>query len=97
MFLGLENEWVAVLSTLVLVVYALWFMREGVLANRPGRINTGVVMMGFVVFTRFLDYFGSMLQSGFAFIIVGLVFVGLAYGLNRGRRTLLARAQGGRS
>jgi uncharacterized membrane protein len=96
MIVGLPLKAVAVLANLALVALALWLIREGVRLNRPGRINGGTALMGLLVFTRFLDYFGSMLQSGFAFIVVGLVFVGLAYVLNRGRRTLLERAQGGR-
>ena len=48
-------------------------------------------MVGLLMATRFIDYFGSLLTSGSAFIVLGLLFLGLAYGLDRGRRHLLER------
>jgi len=87
---------VAIMANLAFLGLAVWLVREGMVSNRPKRINGGVALVGILVFTRFIDYFGTLLQSGFAFIVIGLVFVALAFGLNRGRQELIARVQGGK-
>jgi hypothetical protein len=87
---------VAVLANLVFLGFAVWLMREGVVMNRPQKINWAVAFIGLLVFTRFLDYFGTMLQSGVAFIVAGLFLVGAAWALNKGRQKLLAAAGRGK-
>ena len=86
---------VALLANLSFALLGLWLINAGVVQNRSARINAGVVLTGFLVFTRFIDYFGTMLQSGMAYIATGVIFMLLAYSLNKGRQLLLARAQGG--
>jgi uncharacterized membrane protein len=83
---------VAVAANLGLVALCVWLMAEGVRRAAPGRINLGTMLLGVLILTRFLDYFGTMLQSGMAFIVTGVAFIGVAWALNRGRRELLARA-----
>ncbi len=82
----------AIFANLALIGLALWLMREGVAENRPGRINTGVILGGFVVVSRFFDYFDNLLDSGLAFLVMGCLLVGLALGLEKGRRKLLEKA-----
>jgi uncharacterized membrane protein len=86
---------ISLLANLSLAGLGMWLINAGVVQNRTWRINAGVGLIGFLVFTRFIDYFGTMLQSGMAYIFTGIIFILLAWALNKGRQMLLARAQGG--
>jgi len=89
------REWyrpVAVGANLGLVALCGWLMADGVRRGVSTRINLGTTLLGILIMTRFLDYFGTMLQSGVAFIAAGVMFIGLAWALNRGRRELISRA-----
>ncbi|MEK7474088.1 MAG: DUF2157 domain-containing protein [Candidatus Coatesbacteria bacterium] len=93
LFWGLTGT-VAVIANLALLALGILLMVEGVRRNLPGRINDGTALLGLVIATRFLDLFGTMLRSGFAFIVAGVAFIGLAWVLNRGRQSLVVRARG---
>ena len=54
------------------------------------QINLGVLVLVAVLITRFLDLFGSMLQSGIGFIVAGLLLAALSWALERTRRRLIA-------
>ncbi len=86
---------VGYLANLALLGYCLYGMHAGVLRADKRLINQGVAVLGLLMVTRFIDYFGSLLTSGSAFIVMGLLFLGIAYGLNRGRQRLLEQLQGG--
>lgn len=78
-----------------LLGFCLYAMHAGLLRADKGLINQAVGVLGLLMVTRFIDYFGSLLTSGSAFIVMGLLFLGMAYGLNRGRRHLLEQVLGG--
>ena len=86
---------VGYLANVALVGFCLYAMHVGVLRADKRLINQGVAVLGLLMVTRFIDYFGNLLTSGSAFIVMGLLFLGLAYGLDRGRRHLLERVLGG--
>ncbi len=86
---------VGYLANVALLGFCLYTMHVGVLRADKRLINQGVAVVGLLMVTRFIDYFGSLLTSGSAFIVMGLLFLGLAYGLDRGRRHLLERVLGG--
>jgi uncharacterized membrane protein len=86
---------VGYLANLALLGYCLYGMHAGVLRADKRLINQGVAVLGLLMVTRFIDYFGGLLTSGSAFIVMGLLFLGIAYGMNRGRQRLLEQMQGG--
>ena len=86
---------VGYLANVALLGFCLYTMHVGVLSADKRLINQGVAVVGLLMVTRFIDYFRSLLTSGSAFIVMGLLFLGLAYGLDRGRRHLLERVLGG--
>lgn len=77
---------------ILLAVSALGLMWSGSLEGRVGQINAGVASLFLLILTRFIDVFGSLLDSGLAFIASGLLLGVLAYGLHKGRNTLLEKA-----
>jgi len=89
--------WIGYLANVALLGFCLYAMHAGLLRADRRLINQGVAVLGLLMLTRFIDYFGSLLTSGSAFIVMGLLLLGLAYGLNRGRQHLLERLQEGSS
>ena len=90
-----ENVVVAFLANVALVGFCLYGMHAGVLRGDKRMINQGVAVVGLLMVTRFIDYFGSLLTSGSAFIVMGILFLAMAYGLNRGRQRLLEQVMEG--
>jgi uncharacterized membrane protein len=86
---------VGYLGTVALLAFSIHAMHTGLLRADKRLINQGVMVVGLLMVTRFIDYFGSLLTSGTAFIVMGLLFLGLAYALNRGRQHLLEQVRGG--
>jgi uncharacterized membrane protein len=70
---------------LTLVVYgARW--------NRPAWINWGVVFVGLNAVTRYVELFGTMLETSALFFATGVFVLALGWGLERFRRGVTARA-----
>jgi uncharacterized membrane protein len=93
LYLGqdVQRVWqAAAIMNVVLVVAAIGFMWHGSLVHETAQINLGVMVLVGVLITRFLDVFGSMLQSGMGFIVAGLLLAGLSWALERTRRRLIA-------
>ena len=86
---------VGYLGTVALLALSLHAMHAGLMRADKRLINQGVGVVGLLMVTRFIDYFGSLLTSGSAFIVMGLLFLGVAYALNRGRQHLLEQVQEG--
>ncbi len=83
--------WLAAVGmNLVLLVVAVGAMWHGSLVHEPAQVNLGVLVLVALLITRFLDVFGSMLQSGIGFIVAGLLLAALSWALERMRRRLLA-------
>jgi len=78
---------IAMNGLLMLVAVAL--MWHGSLVHDLRHINAGVLVLIVVLVTRFLDVFGSMIQSGVGFIVAGLLLAGLSWALERMRRRLI--------
>ncbi len=84
---------VAVVANVLALALAAQELAGGTATATPGRISFGIVMLGLIIVIRFLDYFGTMLQSGVAFIVAGLGFIALAWVLNKGRTALIRKAE----
>ena len=80
---------VAIFANTALISAGLLFIINGSKEFNEKRINTGVAIIFMVVITRFFDIFGTLLKSGIAFIITGIVMIFLAYLLNKGRKAII--------
>ncbi|MDH5760413.1 MAG: DUF2157 domain-containing protein [Gemmatimonadota bacterium] len=92
---GDRHEAVGYLANFVLVVFCLYTMHSAVLRADRRRVNAAVFVLGLLMLTRIMDYFGSLLTSGSAFLVLGFLFLAMAYGLNRGRRHVLEQVERG--
>jgi uncharacterized membrane protein len=94
---GLLADWaVALLANLALVGLCVLWMFEAARWGERRLLNLCSLMLGLLVLTRFIDVFGSLLRSGMGFLTVGAVFLAVSWGIQRGRKSLLDRAAGGR-
>ena len=83
----------AVIANLILAAFGAGCIISGSKNSNEKLINRGVAVITFTAVTRFVDIFGGLLKSGVAFIITGLAFAALAYGVNRGRKALIEAAK----
>jgi uncharacterized membrane protein len=84
---------VAILANIMLLSAGILFILSGSKEFNEKRINYGVVVIFLVVITRFFDIFGTLLKSGVAFIITGIVMIFLSYLLNKGRKAIIEAAK----
>ena len=83
----------AVIANLILAAFGAGCIISGSKNSNEKLINRGVAVITLTAVTRFVDIFGGLLKSGVAFIITGLAFAALAYGINRGRKALIEAAK----
>jgi uncharacterized membrane protein len=92
--LGLLPALLDVPAGLYVVVFgllALGAIAAGVESEEEWLVNLGVVYVGVELLARFFDLFGRMLSRSGAFVVTGLLLLGLAWALERGRAHLVDR------
>jgi uncharacterized membrane protein len=60
--------------------------------NRSAFINWGVVFVGLNAVARYVELFGTMLETSALFFVTGVFVLALGWGLERFRRGVTARA-----
>ena len=83
----------AFLANIALLSAGTIFILSGSKEFNEKRINFGVGIIFIMVITRFFDIFGTLLKSGMAFIITGIVMIFISYILNKGRRAIIEAAK----
>jgi uncharacterized membrane protein len=88
----------AVMRALTYTEWALFFafglvlILYGARWNRPAWINWGVVFVGLNAVVRYVELFGTMLETSALFFVTGVFVLALGWGLERFRRGVTARA-----
>jgi len=85
----LNVKTIAVGANALVILTGLALIMDGSGSSSEKEINSGVALIFLIIITRFIDIFGNLLTSGYAFIVTGLAFAGLAYLVNRGRKALI--------
>jgi uncharacterized membrane protein len=88
---------VTVFSWAVWFLLGLWCVAWGARSDRKGFVNLGVFVVGAGIITRFFDLMGSLAQTGFLFLLGGVVLLGTGFGMERWRRTIVRRMQAGKA
>lgn len=83
---------IAVIANALIILSGLGLIVSGSAESDEKRINTGIAAVFLIIITRFLDIFGTLMKTGLAFILSGLVMAALAYFLNRTRKALINAA-----
>lgn len=71
----------------------VWGLVAGMWSRRESYVNLALVLFGGIVVGRYLEVAFRMLERSLVFIGVGLVLMAVAFGLERLRRRLAARAR----
>ena len=85
----------AVLFDAVALGVCAWAIQVGLATGRESFINVAVALFGVLVFARYFDFFGTLLDRSVAFIGAGILLIAGSYLLDRSRRLLLERARSG--
>ncbi|MFH1018617.1 MAG: DUF2157 domain-containing protein [Pseudomonadota bacterium] len=80
----------AIAANLLLALIALLLMWHGGKVGVTNHVNVGVALLVLLLITRFIDVLGDMFRSGIGLMAAGLLLAALAYGLDRGRKKLIA-------
>jgi hypothetical protein len=67
------------------------FVVVGILTRHEVLVNLSLVFFGIAVITRYIEIGGGMFGTAVSMMVGGVLFIGLAWGLERVRRTLLSR------
>ncbi len=86
------------LSSAGLLVLNVFMARAGLQQGKPWLVNLAIAFIALNIFTRYFDFFATMLDQGMTFLVSGVVVLGVGWFLERKRRALLgAIRQGGAS
>ena len=85
----------AVVFNGVFFAAAAGFVTRGYLCGDERYVNFGLLLVAVGVLTRYVDVFWSLLANSAFFIIGGVLLLAVAFGLERLRRTLVARMEAG--
>lgn len=70
---------------------AFWGTIYGALTHKRWLLNGGVALIGIGIFTRFLDLIGTMMDTGLAFIVCGVVLLLIGFKLEKWRKKLILK------
>lgn len=73
-----------------LALAAIWI---GLLERSTGLINAGLISAALIIFIQYFSWTFELLDRSIAFIVGGLVLLGVGYGFERTRRLLLKRME----
>ncbi len=81
----------AIVFNAIFFAAAAGIVTHGYLRGDERYINFGLLLVAVGILTRYVDVFWSLLTGSAFFIIGGLILLGVAFGLERFRRTLVTR------
>ncbi|MCZ6538272.1 MAG: hypothetical protein O6922_00400, partial [Chloroflexi bacterium] len=76
-------------SNLLLVVLIFGAIILGIVNRREAFVNVGIIFFVIDLATRYIELTVDMLETSLAFIVGGLLLLGVGYGMERARRRLL--------
>ena len=92
LFVPAVDLWARVAGGVIVVVAALWAVTLGQSGRHPIGKIIGLVAFGIEVIYLYFRTFGTLLDTAFAFLLGGVLFVALAFILYRVDRMLAGRA-----
>ena len=76
-------------SNLLLVVLIFGSIILGIVNRREAFVNVGIIFFVIDLATRYIELTVDMLDTSLAFVVGGLLLLGVGYGMERARRQLL--------
>jgi hypothetical protein len=90
---GMTGGLIEVMGNLLVLGCGVEAIVYGVNKQLKSSLNVGLLTIGGLLLIRFIDYFGTMFQSGVAFVVSGIFLIGLAYALNKARARFMEKMQ----
>ena len=78
-----------VIANLLLIVLIFGTISLGIVNRREALVNVGIVFFVIDLSTRYIELTIDMLDTSLAFIVGGILLLGVGYGMERARRRLL--------
>jgi len=82
-------------ANLLMLAAIVGVIALGVRRHRNGWINVAVLAFVALLFCRYGEYLWDRLEGGAAFLLTGLLLLGIGFATERGRKRLIARARAG--
>ncbi len=67
------------------------FVAVGVTTKQPALVNVTLAFFGLTVIARYIEVSAGMFATGVSMMLGGALIIGLAWGLERFRRSLITR------
>jgi uncharacterized membrane protein len=80
-----------VLANVLLLAAIMGFVVVGILSRREALVNLSLAVFGIAVISRYVEIGGGMFGTAVSMMLGGVLLIGLGWGLERLRRTLLSR------
>ena len=87
LFAGASWCWIPV--NVVILISIIAMLTAGFRFNRAYLVNTAFVLFGVTVMTRYFEFGFDLLDQGMAFIVAGVLMLGIGFGLERLRRRII--------
>ncbi len=87
LFANLTWFWIPV--NLIILIGIIAMLTAGFRFNRAYLVNTAFILFGVSVMTRYFEFGFGLLDQGVAFIVTGVLLLGIGFGLERLRRGMI--------
>ena len=87
LFANLTWFWIPV--NLIILIGIIAMLTAGFRFNRAYLVNTAFILFGVTVMTRYFEFGFGLLDQGLAFIVTGVLLLGIGFGLERLRRGMI--------
>ncbi len=84
-----DTSWFWIPVNVIIMIGIIAMLTAGFRFNRPYLVNTAFILFGVTVMTRYFEFGFDLLDQGLAFIVTGVLFLGIGFGLERLRRGMI--------
>ena len=84
-----DTSWFWIPLNVIIMIGIIAMLTAGFRFNRPYLVNTAFILFGVTVMTRYFEFGFDLLDQGLAFIVTGVLFLGIGFGLERLRRGMI--------